>query len=156
MAGKTRYVWHKISALFSCKKGGAHQPPKVILVIEDNDVDMRIIEKSLKGLNCRILKATGAAAGLALARRKAPDLIILDCLLPEMRGEEVCRRLKTDAKTKSIPVVILTVLENNILDCYEAGATKYLSKPITPKILRLEVQDALANPTPVMDDGIDK
>ncbi len=145
-------MWPNIRKLFLNKKKHSNQEKKLILIIEDNDVDMRIIEKSLGSLNCRILKATGAAAGLALARREIPDLIILDCLLPEMRGEEVCRRLKSDTKTRLIPVVILTVLENNILDCYEAGATKYVKKPIVPKILRLEVQDALVNPEPVMDE----
>jgi DNA-binding response OmpR family regulator len=54
--------------------------------------------------------------------------------------------------TKNIPIIILTVLETNILDCYEAGATKYLNKPVTPKILRAEVRDALENPEPLMSD----
>jgi len=87
-----------------------------------------------------------------MAQKHVPNLIILDCLLPKIRGEDFCCKLKEDERTKNIPIIILTVLETNILDCYEAGATKYLNKPVSPKTLRVEARDALENPEPLMYD----
>jgi two-component system phosphate regulon response regulator PhoB len=146
-------MWNKIKTLFSSEKETEDEGDgKTILIIEDSEVDMRLIEKSFQKTKYRILKATGGDAGIQMVQEEIPDVVILDCLLPQIRGEDICRKLKEDGRTKHIPIIILTVLETNILECYEAGATKYLNKPVAPKALRAEVRDALENPEPLMRD----
>ena len=145
-------MWDKVKALFLNKRETNEGVGKTILIIEDNAVDMRLIERSFVKTKYQIIKATEGEAGIRMAQKHVPNLIILDCLLSKIRGEDVCRKLKENERTKNIPIIILTVLETNILDCYEAGDTKYLNKPVAPKTLRAEARDALENPEPLMYD----
>ena len=108
-----------------------------LLLIEDDPAFRRSLAKLLKdeGYSCR--QASAGKIGLAEALNTPPDLIILDLGLPGLRGEEVCRALKTEVRTAGIPVLILTGedREGVEISCLDLGADDYLTKPIRPERL---------------------
>lgn len=116
-----------------------------ILIIEDDPRGLRLLGTILMRQGYRIHAATDAAQGLALAERIQPDLILLDWLLPDLRGDEICRRLKAMDKFADTPVVILTgvVDEAQMLNAFEAGAVDYVTKPFTPAVLVARVRTHL-------------
>ena len=83
--------------------------------------------------------------GLTEIRKKHPDLVLLDLMLPGIDGMEVCRRLKQDADTKDIPVIIISAKgdESDIVAGLELGADDYLAKPFSPKILLARIRTVL-------------
>ncbi len=118
---------------------GTVQPDKKIvteeeiLVIEDDPDLVRLLTLELGKNYYRVRSAMDGRKGLAEARRQPPGLIILDLMLPELDGWEVCRLLKSDPRTKIIPLMILTVLgqEEYRLKGLELGADDYLAKPFS-------------------------
>ena len=148
-------MFNKIRDLFSTINKNRAFLDWSILVIDDNAMDREFAEKVLWKQNYKVLKAEDGETGIEIAKKQRPDLIILDCLLPNIRGEEVCKILKNDERTKGIPIVIWTVLKNNLLRCYDVGVTKYLIKPVSAKILLSEIKDALNNPAPILDEQDD-
>ena len=107
-----------------------------ILIIEDDPDLVRLLSLELTKHHYRVCAAMDGRKDLAEAcRQPPPGLIILDLMLPELDGWEVCRLLKSDPRTKAIPVMILTVLgqEEYRLKGLELGADDYLSKPFSIK-----------------------
>jgi two-component system phosphate regulon response regulator PhoB len=88
--------------------------------------------------------ATGEEA-LKAARKQPPDLIVLDLMLPAVDGLEVCRRLKSDSKTRDIPIIMLTAKseEGDMVAGLERGADDYISKPFSPRVLTARVKALL-------------
>jgi PAS domain S-box-containing protein len=113
----------------------------LVLFIEDNLASFRLVERVLsRRPGVHLLPAMQAGLGLQLARDHHPDLIILDLRLPDMKGEEVLRRLLHDPATASIPVVIASAdaSPRQVERLLELGARAYLTKPIdVPKLLGL-------------------
>lgn len=107
---------------------------KIILFIEDESALQKTFGDMLKVEGYEMLSALDGEIGLRLANspvgRKRPDLILLDLILPKMPGLEVLKQLKANPKTKHIPVIILTNLEdmNNVEKAISLGATAYLVK----------------------------
>jgi CheY-like chemotaxis protein len=116
-----------------------------ILVIEDSPVDQKVAQKAIEKGGYHVLIANNAQEGIELAKTHIPDLIILDFQLPDMKGTDVCLRLKHISTTAEIPVLFLTGQDSdaNVLDCYEKGAENYLSKPISPSLLSKYINDIL-------------
>jgi DNA-binding response OmpR family regulator len=112
-----------------------------ILVIEDDDIVARTIERSLRGDEFRVLITNSGVEGLKAARRRAPDLVILDIIMPGMDGYTVCREMRSDPLLKDIPILFLTakIKDEDKIAGFKAGADDYLSKPfnIDELILRL-------------------
>ncbi|MDD5347257.1 MAG: response regulator [Candidatus Omnitrophica bacterium] len=108
-------------------------PEKRILVIEDSSFICTMLETGFRANGFQVSIAHGGKEGLLLARSEKPDLIVLDLVLPEMPGEEVCRRLKRDAETDSIPVVMLTAKDSDAdrVRGRVIGADAYIPKPFT-------------------------
>jgi two-component system alkaline phosphatase synthesis response regulator PhoP len=106
-----------------------------ILVIEDDPDLVKLLTLELGKNYYQVRSAMDGRKGLAEARRQPPGLIILDLMLPGMDGWEVCHLLKTDLRTKAIPLMILTVLgqEEYRLKGLELGADDYLAKPFSVK-----------------------
>jgi two-component system alkaline phosphatase synthesis response regulator PhoP len=106
-----------------------------ILVIEDDPDLVQLLTLELAKNYYRVRTAMDGRKGLAEVRRQPPGLIILDLMLPGLDGWEVCRQLKSDPRTKAIPVMILTVLgqEEDRLKGLELGADDYLAKPFSVK-----------------------
>ncbi|QQG42776.1 MAG: response regulator [Candidatus Giovannonibacteria bacterium] len=101
-----------------------------ILFIEDEESLQKAMGDMLESKGYSALRAVDGESGLAAARREAPDLILLDLILPKKNGFEVLEELKKDPSTKSIPVIVLTNLEGSaeVERALSLGATTYLVK----------------------------
>lgn len=117
---------------------------KVLIVEDDRDIS-ELVEYNLRQEKFSCNLSSSGADGLNRARRTMPDLIILDLMLPDMGGIEVCKSLKLDPKTKGIPVLMLTAKGEEIdrIVGFEVGAEDYLTKPFSPRELVLRVKAIL-------------
>lgn len=118
---------------------------KNILVIEDVEDHLEIVKLILEQHGYNILVATTGLEGLNTTKNCHPDLIILDVVLPEMNGYEVCKAIKSSEDTKDIPIIMLSVRSNpeDIEAAYAAGANKYITKPFNLEDLINEVKKFL-------------
>jgi two-component system alkaline phosphatase synthesis response regulator PhoP len=116
-----------------------------ILVVDDEEDIIELVELNLAREGYRVLGCATGEKALEIARAKLPSLIVLDLMLPGMDGLEVCRRLKTDPKTASIPIVILTAKgeESDVVTGLEVGADDYVTKPFSGKVLAARVRRLL-------------
>ncbi len=116
-----------------------------ILVVDDEEDIVELVELNLAREGYRVLGCATGEKALEIARSKRPNLIVLDLMLPGMDGLEVCRRLKTDPKTASIPIVILTAKgeESDVVAGLEVGADDYVTKPFSGKVLAARVRRLL-------------
>ena len=105
----------------------------LVLIVDDNEKNLKLHRDVLRAAGLRTLEAATAAEGIALATAQAPDVILMDIGLPDMNGAEAARTLAEDARTARIPVVALTSLrldhESDRLRA--AGFAGYLEKPIS-------------------------
>ena len=104
---------------------------KRVLVVDDDD-DMRALMTMLLSGSCEVSSAADGAAGLELAKRLRPDLVVLDLLMPKMHGFEVCRRIREDADLKGTKVLISSSksYQNDVRTTVdETGADDYIVKP---------------------------
>ncbi len=118
---------------------------ETILVIEDEGDILDLITVNLTREGFRVLGAASGEEGLALAREEAPDLIVLDLMLPGLDGLQVCRALRADPSTRALPVLILTARgeEADIVAGLETGADDYVTKPFSPKVLVARVRSVM-------------
>ncbi|MFL7791972.1 MAG: response regulator transcription factor [Anaerolineae bacterium] len=112
--------------------------PENILIIDDHEPILKLISKLLETEGYSIFTAQSGDEGLALFHQTAPDLVILDIMMPGMDGWEVCRRLR---KTSCVPIIFLTALgsEKDVVAGLLSGADDYLTKPIRKDELRARV-----------------
>lgn len=120
-----------------------------VLVVDDSAVDRKIVEKTISRLGCRVITANHGGEGLEQIRLQKPDLIVLDCDMPVISGWEMCQTVRSDEKTKDIPVLFLTsnTTPKNILECFELDAENFLSKPVNSQILSNNVLTILKSIT---------
>ena len=106
---------------------------RTVLTIEDNEYNRKIVRKLL-GSSYRLVEAVDGEAGVALAVAELPNLILMDVQLPKMSGLEATRILRADARTKHIPIVIITsfALSGDRERADDSGAAAYLAKPYSP------------------------
>lgn len=116
-----------------------------ILVIEDEPDILEVIQYNLKREGYRVSSSENGIEGLALATREAPDLILLDLMLPGLDGIEVCRRLRQDPVTRSIPIIMTTAKseETDLVLGLGVGADDYIVKPFRPRELLARCQAVL-------------
>ena len=119
--------------------------PETVLVIDDESDVLELLRYHLDKAGFRVLLARDGRAGLAEARASCPDVIILDLMMPEMHGEEVCRELKSSGVTAPIPVIMLTAKAQagERVAGLELGADDYVAKTFSPRELVLRVQAVL-------------
>ncbi|MBI4799333.1 MAG: winged helix-turn-helix domain-containing protein [Desulfarculus sp.] len=117
----------------------------ILVLIEDESDIQEVVTFNFQKADFAVHKAGDGEEGLRLVRRLNPDLVLLDLLLPDMDGREVCRQLKRDNATRSIPIVMLTALagEADRIVGFELGADDYLTKPFSPRELVLRAQAIL-------------
>lgn len=117
-----------------------------ILVIEDSAVIRRLIEVCLRAADLEILMREDGPSGLDAVRADAPDLLILDIGLPGMDGWQVLNHIRSDAATRSLPVVVLTAHaeEESRRRADEGGADAFVTKPFQPNEFRQTVLDLLS------------
>jgi len=117
----------------------------VILVVDDVQQNIQVVGTLLREAGYSIMPATSGAAALQRVGKKLPDLILLDLMMPELDGLEVCRRLKSAPETKSIPIIFLTASNEmeHLVQGLAAGAVDYVTKPFNPPELLARVQTHL-------------
>jgi len=117
----------------------------MILVVDDQEDLLKLLEYNLSAEGFRVVCTTTGEDGLAKAAQLAPDLVVLDLMLPGIDGLEVCRLLKQDVATQHIPVLMLTAKgeETDIVVGLELGADDYITKPFSPRVLVARIRAAL-------------
>ncbi len=118
---------------------------KVVLVVDDAPANIQIVKSILKDLY-KIRVATSGAKALELAKvTPPPDLILMDVMMPEMDGYEVCKHLKLDPETRDIPVIFLTgqTHVDEETKGFEVGAVDYIHKPFSPAVVKARVHTHL-------------
>lgn len=118
---------------------------KTILVVDDELPIRELITYNLEKEGFAVITAENGASALQLTREKKPDLIILDLMLPDMSGLDICRIIKHDEKTSYIPIIMATAKteDSDIVSGLELGADDYVTKPFSPKVLIARVQSVL-------------
>jgi two-component system phosphate regulon response regulator PhoB len=126
-----------------------------ILVIEDEKDIQDVLEYNLRQAGHKVSLATTGQDGLKLAREKKPDLVLLDLMLPDMSGTEVCKSLKQDTLTRDVQVLILTAKGEEIdrVVGFEIGADDYVVKPFSVRELVLRIQAILRRVTGELDNA---
>jgi two-component system phosphate regulon response regulator PhoB len=116
-----------------------------ILVIEDEPDLLQVLSYNLKQAGHEVLGADRGSEGLRLARERHPDLVLLDLMLPDLPGTEVCKALKEDKATRGMAVVMLTARGEEIdrVVGFELGADDYIVKPFSVRELLLRIQAIL-------------
>lgn len=124
-----------------------------ILLVDDEPDIVELLEYNLRQSGYAVVTARDGSSALAEVRRQRPDLILLDLNLPDLAGTEVCRRLRRDPATSSIPIMMITARGEEIdrVVGFELGADDYIVKPFSPRELVLRIGAVLrrtAPPTP--------
>ncbi len=117
-----------------------------VLVIDDETDACNLVAAFLEPLGYGILVAESGEAGLALAATESPDMIILDLMMPDMDGYEVCRALRRRPETRQIPVIMITASPDPALnrEAYAAGAQACVPKPFRREALVVAVEAVMA------------
>ena len=116
-----------------------------ILLVDDSVQNLRLLGNMLREKNYQIALAQNGKEGLQLAAKILPDLILLDIMMPELDGYEVCKRLKEDEKTRHIPVIFLTAKtsNNDIVSGFQIGGVDYITKPFNKEELFMRIKTHL-------------
>ena len=118
---------------------------QTILVVDDLADNIALLSNILSGLY-KVKAATSGKRALEIALDSRPDLILLDIMMPEMDGYEVCRLLKQDPRTKNIPVIFISALgeEEDEKNGFDYGAVDYITKPVKSSLVLARVRTHLA------------
>jgi CheY-like chemotaxis protein len=102
-----------------------------ILIVDDTPANLRLLFQLLSAHNYRVRAAISGKQALEAAHATTPDLILLDIMMPEMSGYEVCQHLKADEQTQNVPVIFLSALSDtrNKISAFAAGGVDYITKP---------------------------
>ena len=116
-----------------------------ILVVDDITKNLQVVGTVLRNQGYKVMAAASGAEALKCVRTQLPDLILLDLMMPEMDGLEVCRRLKSDSTTSQVPVIFLTASNEmeHLVNGFEVGAVDYVTKPFNPPELLARVRTHL-------------
>ena len=119
---------------------------KKVLVVDDTRDILLVVGKRLESWGYEPLTAASGEDGLRLAEEQVPDLVLLDIMMPKMKGRDVCARLKANPKTAHIPVIFLTALglADHIMAGMNLGAEDYIVKPFEPAELKERIAVVLA------------
>ncbi|MCX5590105.1 phosphate regulon transcriptional regulator PhoB [Alcaligenes endophyticus] len=127
-----------------------------ILVIEDEPAIQELISVNLSFAGHKVLRAFDAEQAQILIRAELPDLILLDWMLPGTSGINLARKLRSDERTRHIPVIMLTAkgAEQDKIDGLESGADDYITKPFSPKELIARIKAVLRRRAPQLTDDV--
>ena len=114
----------------------------VILVVDAVPNNIQVVGSILRGAGYQVIPATSGEKALRYSLTPVPDLILLDLMMPDMDGFEVCRRLKSNPETAAIPVIFLTasVETEEVVKGFQLGAVDYVTKPFNPPELLARVR----------------
>jgi two-component system phosphate regulon response regulator PhoB len=116
-----------------------------VLIVDDEADLAGLVEFNLRAAGLETAIAGGGEAALKLASKRKPDVVLLDLMLPDISGKEVCRRFRADAQLESVPIIMLTARsdEPDRVEGFLAGADDYVTKPFSVRELVLRVQAML-------------
>ena len=116
-----------------------------VLVVDDNAQNLELLVAYLDSLKCRVITAVDGIEALEKIERDCPDLILLDIMMPRMSGYEVCRKIKSDPKTRDTPVIMVTALNElgDIQRGVESGTDDFITKPVNRLELVTRVKSLL-------------
>jgi len=116
-----------------------------ILVVDDTPIQLKIIISIMQSHGLSVSVANNGQEALNMVEERRPDLVLLDIVMPDMDGFEVCYTLKRDPKYASIPVLFLTAQadDENIMTAFQSGAADYVTKPVNPPELLARVHTHL-------------
>lgn len=120
-------------------------PQSTVLIVDDNPQNVELLQAFLESLPVKIVTAGDGVEALEQVARHNPDLILLDIMMPRMSGFQVCRKLKGDAKTRDIQVLMVTALNElgDIEQASECGTDDFVSKPVNKFELLTRVKSLL-------------
>ena len=120
-------------------------PKEKILVVDDEEDILELVRYNLAKEGYRVSCVTSGEQALKEAKEGAPDLILLDLMLPGLDGLDVCKRLKSDPVTSVIPIIMLTAKgeDADIVTGLELGAEDYVTKPFSPRVLLARLKACL-------------
>lgn len=120
---------------------------KTVLLVDDSSTARMIESLLLKQKGYRLLEAHDGAEGVEVARRESPDLILMDVSMPKLDGFQALAQIRSDPKTKAIPVIMITTRAEleHVHRGYEAGCSEYLTKPINGAELLQRVEKYLGS-----------
>jgi two-component system phosphate regulon response regulator PhoB len=128
-----------------------------VLVIDDEPDILELVRFGLTQEGFSVETAATAGEGLACIASRLPDLVVLDLMLPDMSGTEVCRKLRSQTETARLPVLMLTARGEEVdrVVGFELGADDYVTKPFSPRELALRVKAVLRRSAPSSPDEIE-
>jgi two-component system phosphate regulon response regulator PhoB len=120
-------------------------PRHTILVVDDEEDILQLLDFNLRQAGFDVLTASDGEEALEVANRELPDLIVLDLMLPGIDGNDVCRQLRQQPETRTIPIIMLTAKGEEIdrVVGFELGADDYVTKPFSPRELILRIKAIL-------------
>jgi two-component system phosphate regulon response regulator PhoB len=124
---------------------GVKMAKEMILVVEDDENIQQLVGYNLAKAGFSVLYAENGEQALASVKRDSPDLVVLDIMLPSLNGFEVCKIMRKDPQTRTLPIIMLTAKgeENDVTAGLDLGADDYITKPFSPKILVARIKAAL-------------
>ena len=119
--------------------------PKRVLVVDDNANNLMLEKDLLEVAGFEVFEAENAADGIAIARKKKPDIILMDVRLPDMRGTEAARILRQDEDTRDIPIVFVTaaVMAEGIEEVKDIPNSGFIGKPINTRTFVQEISQLI-------------
>jgi two-component system alkaline phosphatase synthesis response regulator PhoP len=120
-------------------------PQSTVLIVDDNPQNVELLQAFLESLPVKLITATDGVDALEKVAQHNPDLILLDVMMPRMSGFQVCKRIKSDPKTKDIQVLMVTALNElgDIEQATECGTDDFVSKPVNKFELMTRVKSLL-------------
>ncbi len=117
-------------------------PARKIVIVDDEEDILELVRYNLEKEGYDVIAATNGEDGLRLVEKYSPEMLILDIMMPDMDGIEVCRRLRSSRKTASLPIIMLTAKtdETDVVLGLEMGADDYIAKPFSPRVLLARIK----------------
>ena len=118
---------------------------RVVLVVDDHEDNRRILRDLLASAGYEVIEATTGDDGVAMAKVRTPDLILMDIQLPGIDGYEATRRIKADDALRRIPLIVVTsyALSGDDAKALAAGADAYVAKPFSPRAMLAKIREYL-------------